>query len=198
MAKNSESRLDRREVTNRLLAGRGDLLVVGGLGGTAWDITAVGDHDLNFPLWGGMGNAAMIGLGLALAQPDRPVVVITGDGEMLMGIGGLATIAVQKPANLSIVVFDNELYGETGRQATHTADGVDLAAMSRGAGIEDSRLVTAMNEVDELAGQIRKSGGTLFAQVKVGPDQGPLVLPPRDGSHLKSRFRRALLGDGIS
>lgn len=194
---NSE-RLYRRDVTQRLLEGRGDLLVVGGLGGTAWDITSAGDHDLNFPLWGGMGNAAMIGLGLAIARPERPVLVITGDGEMLMGLGGLATIGTQQPANLSVVVFDNELYGETGRQATHTGDRTDLAAMAKGAGIEDSRLILTMDEVDQLAATIRNNSGPLFAQVKISGDQGPLVLPPRDGPHLKTRFRRALLGDHVA
>ena len=105
---------------------RGELLVVAGLGSTAWDITAAGDSPLSFPMWGAMGQAAMMGLGLALAQPQRRVLVITGDGEMLMGLGSLATIGVQQPANLSIVVIDNERYGETGMQATHTAHGIDL------------------------------------------------------------------------
>ena len=188
-------RLDRREVTRHLLADRADLLVVGGLGGTAWDITSAGDHDLNFPLWGGMGNAAMIGLGLAIAQPERPVLVVTGDGEMLMGLGGLATIGTAQPGNLSLVVFDNELYGETGRQATHTADRTDLAAMAKGAGIGDSRLVLTMDEIDELSTAVHKKNGPLFAQVKISDDQGPLILPPREGTHLRTRFRRALLGD---
>ncbi|MFC7611971.1 thiamine pyrophosphate-dependent enzyme [Teichococcus aestuarii] len=99
--------------------------MIAGLGAPAWDITAAGDHPRNLPLWGGMGSAASIGLGLALAQPRRPVLVITGDGEMLMGIGTLATIAVARPPNLSIVVLDNEHYGETGMQRTHTGAGVD-------------------------------------------------------------------------
>ena len=122
--------LRRREVAARLLAAPGDLLVVAGLGSTAWDVTAAGDRPLNFPLWGAMGGAAMIGLGLALAQPERRVLVITGDGELLMGLGSLATIAIQRPPNLAIVVFDNERYGETGMQATHTAHGIDLAAVA--------------------------------------------------------------------
>ena len=122
--------LRRRDVVQQLLQDRGELLVVGGLGSTAWDITAAGDSPLNFPLWGAMGNAAMFGLGLALAQPARRVLVLTGDGEMLMGLGSLATIGVQQPRNLSVVVIDNERYGETGMQATHTADGVDLARVA--------------------------------------------------------------------
>ena len=126
--------LRRREVAARLLADAGDLLVVAGLGSTAWDVTAAGDRPLNFPLWGAMGGATMVGLGLALAQPERRVLVITGDGELLMGIGSLATIAVQRPPNLAIVVFDNERYGETGMQATHTAHGVDLAGVAAACG----------------------------------------------------------------
>src|SRR5690349_191546 len=123
--------LHRRDVVRTLLRERKDLLVVAGLGSTAWDITAAGDHDLSFPLWGAMGQAAMIGLGLALAQPKRRVLVITGDGEMLMGLGALATIGVQQPRNLTVVVIDNERYGETGMQRTHTAHGVDMAAAAR-------------------------------------------------------------------
>src|SRR4051794_41882275 len=106
--------LDRRAVVSALLKDRGDAVAIGGLGASTYDIAAAGDHDRNLYLWGAMGGAVMIGLGLALAQPDLPVVVITGDGEMLMGMGSLATVALQKPANLSIVVLDNERYGETG------------------------------------------------------------------------------------
>ena len=113
--------LDRRSVVSSLLAGRKDAIVVGGLGASTYDIAAAGDHARNFYLWGAMGGAVMIGLGLALAQPKLPVVVITGDGEMLMGMGSLATVGLQKPANLTIVVLDNESYGETGGQVSHTA-----------------------------------------------------------------------------
>ena len=89
-------------------------------------LAAAGDDDRNFYLWGAMGGAAMIGLGLALAQPDKRVAVITGDGEMLMGMGALATIGVQQPNNLAVIVFDNGVYGETGMQPSHTQSGVDL------------------------------------------------------------------------
>src|SRR5690606_31916572 len=116
-----EGKLDRREVVKRLLAKRGDTVAVAGLGATAYDLAAVGDHDRNFYLWGAMGGAATIGLGLALAQLDLPVLVVTGDGEMLMGMGSFATIGVHNPPNLTVVVLDNEAYGETGGQATHTA-----------------------------------------------------------------------------
>lgn len=188
------SKLLRRKVVKELLAGRGDALVVGGLGAPAWDITAAGDHELNFPLWGAMGGAAMIGLGLALAQPKRKVLVITGDGEMLMGLGALATIAVQRPRNLSVVVLDNERYGETGMQETHTAHGVELAAMAKAAGIEQAFLVRTQAELARLKQQLYAGAGSLFAQIKIDPEKLPLVLPPRDGALLKNRFRAALLG----
>jgi thiamine pyrophosphate-dependent acetolactate synthase large subunit-like protein len=186
--------LDRRKVVTALLADRGDLLVVAGLGAPAWDATAAGDHPLTFPLWGGMGGAASIGLGLALAQPKRPVLVVTGDGEMLMGLGSLATIGVQRPRNLSVVVLDNEHYGETGMQASHTRFGVDLAAVAKACGFVSASRVTTLAGVTRLRAEIHQAGGPLFAQVKILPDKLPLVLPPRDGAQLKNRFREALLG----
>src|SRR6267378_5746910 len=133
--------LNRREVVASLLEGRGELLVVAGLGAPAWDCTAAGDHPLTFPLWGAMGSACPIGLGLALAQPKRRVLVVTGDGEMLMGLGSLATIGAQRPGNLAVVVLDNERYGETGMQKTHTAYGTDLAAVARACRFADARII---------------------------------------------------------
>jgi thiamine pyrophosphate-dependent acetolactate synthase large subunit-like protein len=191
---NSPKYPDRREVARMLLAERGDLLVVAGLGAPAWDVTAAGDHPLNFPLWGGMGGAAMIGLGLALAQPKRPVLVLTGDGEMLMGLGSLATLGARRPKNLSVVVLDNERYGETGMQASHTAFGVDLAGTAKACGFPATSIITALEPLAKLRADIHRADGPLFAQIKVAPDKLPLVLPPRDGSHLKNRFREALLG----
>ena len=190
--------LHRRDVVGALLAGRGELLVVAGLGSTAWDCTAAGDHPLSFPLWGAMGCAAMTGLGLALAQPQRRVLVITGDGEMLMGLGSLATIAVQQPRNLSVVVIDNERYGETGMQATHTAHGVDLAAMARAAGFASGVLIREAAGVAALRQTIHQAAGPNFAQVKVAAEKIALVLPPREGALLKNRFRIALLGEGAA
>ena len=175
--------LNRREVVAALLKDRKDLLVVAGLGSTAWDVTAAGDAPLSFPMWGAMGQAAMTGLGLALAQPQRRVLVITGDGEMLMGLGALATIGVQQPPNLAIVVIDNERYGETGMQATHTASGVDLAGVAAACGLR----VCAWQA-------IHQQPGPAFAVAKVLAEKIPLVLPPREGALLKARFRRALLG----
>jgi thiamine pyrophosphate-dependent acetolactate synthase large subunit-like protein len=187
-------KLHRRVVVRELLRDRAGLLVIGGLGAPAWDITAAGDVPANLPLWGGMGGAAMMGLGLALAQPARPVLVVTGDGEMLMGVGSLATIAVQRPRNLSIVVLDNEHYGETGMQETHTRHGVDLAGMARAAGIADSRLLRTAEEVTALRDAVHAGAGPLFAQVKVDEQALPLVLPPREASILQTRFREAVLG----
>ncbi len=188
--------LRRREVVSELLKGRGDLLVVAGLGAPAWDITNAGDHELNFPLWGAMGGAAMLGLGLALAQPKKKVLVVTGDGEMLMGIGALATIGAQRPTNLHIVVLDNERYGETGQQETHTGHGVDLAAMAKAAGFARAFQVHSRADVAKLKKRIYAEDGPLLAQVKIDPEKLPLVLPPRDGTYLKNRFRTALLGLG--
>lgn len=187
-------KLDRRELTRVLLEDRGEMAVIAGLGAPAWDITAVGDHPLNLPLWGAMGAAAMIGLGLALAQPNRKVLVITGDGEMLMGIGALATIAVKKPRNLSIVVQDNEHYGETGMQETATKYGVDLVAMAKGAGFPRTMFVTGAEEVPALKAAIHAGDGPFFAVAKIDAGSKKLVLPPRDGSIIQNRMREAILG----
>lgn len=194
--------LHRRDVVNHILHQRGDLLVVAGLGAPAWDVTAAGDHPLSFPLWGAMGGAAMIGLGLALAQPKRKVLVVTGDGEMLMGLGSLAVIGSHKPRNLSIVVLDNEQYGETGMQDTVTASGVDLAGIAKSAGFTMTMSIKTKSELSLLKNQIYKesktTSGPLFAQVKVDPEKLPLVLPPREGAYLKNRFRIALLGTQVA
>ncbi|HUZ62469.1 MAG TPA: thiamine pyrophosphate-dependent enzyme, partial [Acetobacteraceae bacterium] len=166
-------RLRRRGVVKALLRDRGGLLVVAGLGAPAWDITAAGDCPQNLPLWGGMGSAAMIGLGLAIAQPERRVLVITGDGEMLMAVGALATIAVQRPPNLSVVVLDNEHYGETGMQPTHTGRGVDLAGMAAAAGFPRTVKANAAQEVEALRDEIHAGQGPLFAVVKIDAETLP-------------------------
>jgi thiamine pyrophosphate-dependent acetolactate synthase large subunit-like protein len=137
----------------------------------------------------------MLGLGLALAQPSRRVLAITGDGEMLMGLGALATIGAQQPGNLSLVVIDNERFGETGMQATHTAHGVDLAGVARACGFGDARTLTRAEEIGALRAVIHERRGPNFAVVKVLAEKLPLVLPPRDGALLKARFRRAVLGE---
>jgi thiamine pyrophosphate-dependent acetolactate synthase large subunit-like protein len=186
--------LRRRAVVKELLAKRGDVLVVAGLGAAAWDVTAAGDAPLNFPLWGAMGGAVPLGLGLALAQPSRRVLVITGDGEMLMGLGSLATVATQHPPNLAIVVLDNERYGETGMQLTHTAGRADLGAIAAASGIPVCNTVSDPKSFKSIIPQIQKEAGPLFFNIKVRAEDLPLVLPPKDGAYLKDRFRFALLG----
>lgn len=187
--------LRRREVVAALLADRGDMLVVAGLGAPVWDCTAVEDHPLNFPLWGAMGGAAVMGLGLAMAQPGRRVLVITGDGEMLMGLGGLTTIGAQKPENLSIVVCDNERYGETGMQLTHTAGSLDLPAVARAAGFASAAGVRSDNEFKAALPAIRQAPGPGFWSIKIRAEDNAIgAMPPKDGVTLKDRFRSALLG----
>lgn len=194
-AKRGESfPLRRRDVVGKLLSERGDLLVVAGLGASAWDITAAGDHDCNFPLWGAMGGAVMIGLGLAQAQPDRRVLVLTGDGEMLMGVGSLATVAVKQPKNLAIVVLDNERFGETGMQTTHTAARADLAAAAAGLGIESVATVADETGVDAVRDRIHNHQGPSFDVIKIRAENHAFSLPPKDGAYLKDRFRVAVLG----
>jgi len=190
----ASGKLDRRELCRAVLQDRGDMLVIAGLGAPAWDITAVGDCAENLPLWGGMGGAAMIGLGLALAQPKRKVLVITGDGEMLMGLGSLPTIAVAKPDNLAILVQDNEHYGETGMQETATKHGVDLVGMAKAAGFPRTMFVTRPEEVPALRSAIHAGGGPFFALAKIDESSKKLVLPPREGALLQARMREALLG----
>ncbi|MGH6917109.1 MAG: thiamine pyrophosphate-dependent enzyme, partial [Geminicoccaceae bacterium] len=151
-----------------------------------------------FPLWGAMGGAAMLGLGLALARPERRVLVITGDGELLMGLGGLATIAVQRPANLALVVFDNERYGETGMQATHTAHGVDLAAVAAACGFPLTGTLREEAQVEAALPLIRTAPGPILYAAKVRAEPLPFALPPKDGAYLKDRFRHALLGNGTT
>ncbi|HEV7880634.1 thiamine pyrophosphate-dependent enzyme [Bradyrhizobium sp.] len=185
--------LERRAVVASLLAGRKDAIAVGGLGASTYDIAAAGDHDRNFYLWGAMGGAVMIGLGIALAQPTLPVVVITGDGEMLMGMGSLATVGLQKPGNLTIVVLDNEVYGETGGQASHTAATVDLVGIARCCGIADSRTLAIMAEIETFAAQMQDiSSGPRFASVKIDPANLERVLSSRDGAFIVNRIRGAL------
>ena len=186
-------RLERRAAMATLLADRGDdLLVVPGLGSTAWDLAAAGDDDRNFYLWGAMGGAAMIGLGLALAQPKRRVAVVTGDGEMLMGLGSLATIGIQRPRNLAIVVFDNGVYGETGMQPSHTQGGVDLLKVAGACGIDPCLDVRDEAGLADLAGRLKTFSQTLFARVPIEAAEPPRVLPLRDGVALKQRFRAAI------
>ena len=189
----NQGRLERRAAMAALLAGRSDdLLVVPGLGSTTWDAAAAGPNDRDFYLWGAMGGAAMIGLGLALAQPNKRVAVITGDGEMLMGMGSLATIGIQRPGNLAVIVFDNGVYGETGMQPSHTQSGVDLLNIAGACGIGTCLDVRDEAALTDLAARLKGLRETLFARVLIAADDAPRVLPERDGAVLKQRFRAAL------
>ncbi len=186
----SEGTLDRRAVVASLLRDPGDILVVTGLGSATYDAGAAGDRPENFYLWGAMGGAAIMGLGLALAQPSRRVLVLTGDGEMLMGMGALASIAAQQPSNLSVAVLDNGRFGETGAQRSHTAYSTNLAAVAAACGWSNTAEARSMADVEALAPRLRAE--PLFAVVAISPAEVPKFLPPRDGAFLATRFRRAI------
>ncbi|SOE73098.1 Thiamine pyrophosphate enzyme, C-terminal TPP binding domain [Burkholderia sp. OK233] len=184
--------IDRREFVARLLALCPNALVVTGLGSPTYDVFAAGDSDRYFYLWGAMGGSTSIALGLALAQPDRPVLAITGDGEQLMGVGSLATAGVQQPPNLSVVVLDNGHFGETGMQRSHSSLGTKLAQVARACGIEQATEIHSLDGVEALATRINARSGLNFAQVHVKADELPRALPSRDGVFVKNRFRQAL------
>jgi thiamine pyrophosphate-dependent acetolactate synthase large subunit-like protein len=192
-----EVMLERRKAIATLMANRPkDLFVVPGLGSTTYDLASLGEKDTDFYLWGAMGGAAMIGLGLALAKPKLKIAVITGDGEMLMGMGSLATVGVQRPKNLAIIVFDNRRYGETGMQASHTDKGVDLVGVAKSCGIARAYDVDDEAGLKKLAGDLTALNETLFARVHIKADDPPRVLPTKDGVELKNRFRRAVVAAG--
>ena len=184
--------LDRRAAVAALLDRLPDVLVVTGLGSPTYDVHAAGPRPTHFHLWGAMGGAVPLGLGLALAQPDRSVLVVTGDGEQLMGLGSLATVGACAPANLTVVVLDNGHFGETGMQRSHTSHGTDLVAVARGCGITRTHTVTALDQLDELASAVRERAGTTYARVVVGTEETARALPPRDGVANKNSFRAAL------
>ena len=192
MSKNTGKKADRREFVARLLSGLPDALVVTGLGSASYDVFAAGDRDKNYYLWGAMGGSTSLALGLALAQPDKPVVVVTGDGEQLMGIGSLATIAAKQPRNLTIVVLDNGHFGETGMQRSHTSLGTDLVAVAKGFGIADAYSVDSIEACSEIAWRAAARQGTTFVQAFIEANEPPRALPPRDGVYIKNRFRAAL------
>ncbi len=187
------SGLPRRDVVATLLKERGDTLVVTGLGSATYDVHAAGDHDANYYLWGAMGGAALVGLGLAQAQPTRPVLVVTGDGEQLMAFGSLATIAVAKPRNLVIVVIDNHHFGETGMQPSHTGHGIDLARVAGACGFAEAATLRSAAEVEALAATLRAPAqGPRLYVIKVAADNPPRSLPSRDAVYIKTRFRAHL------
>jgi hypothetical protein len=183
--------LRRRAVVKAILAERGGMLVIGGLGSAAWDITDAGDSPLNFPLWGAMGGTVAIALGLAVAQPGRRVLALSGDGDLLMGVGSLATAAVQAPRNLVIVALDNERYGETGMQETATASGVDLTGIARACGFP---LAATIRDEAQPAADPRRAGAVLLHHqgarreaaarpAAQGRHRAQAALPPRAARH---------------
>lgn len=188
--------LHRRELVKELVKGRGkDTLFLSGLGSPCWDLNNAGDVPENFYIWGAMGGAAMIGYGVARVQPDKRVVVLTGDGEMLMGMGAFATIANHPVRNLAIVVLDNGRFGETGGQKTHTAAGVtDLAGIAKASGIATTATITRESEIGKLRELTFQAPGPVVAVVKVQYEKLKFVLPANSGSYLKDRFRNAILG----
>jgi thiamine pyrophosphate-dependent acetolactate synthase large subunit-like protein len=194
MPDRNEHAMDRRKVMAKILGQRGDTLIATGLGSTTYDAGTV-DHPNTFYLWGGMGAAAMLGLGLALAQPKRRVLVLTGDGEMLMGLGALATIGAQRPGNLAVCVIDNEHYSETGMQPTHTHRGVDLAGIARACSFRSSETAHTEAELEKQLPTLFKSDGPIFLDVKVSTQRYPMSSRLRDGVHIKNRFRENLLGE---
>jgi len=185
--------MDRRRAVSTLLDARNDALVVTGLGSPSYDVHAHGDADGNYYLWGAMGGAALTGLGLAQAQENKRVMVITGDGEQLMAFGSLATIAVAHPANLDIIVLDNQHFGETGMQQSHTALGIDLAAVAKASGFAQTDCLYSIEEVETLCTTLQQSaiGPRLFV-LKIEAENLPRSLPPRDATYIKTRFRKHL------
>ncbi|HLU04069.1 MAG TPA: thiamine pyrophosphate-dependent enzyme [Advenella sp.] len=188
----SGRRVERRAFVSQLMQQIPDALVITGLGSPSYDVFAAADRAGNFYLWGAMGGASAMGLGLALAQPDRSVVVVTGDGEQLMGIGSLATIGARQPANLTLVILDNGHYGETGMQRSHASLGTDLVAVAQGFGIKDAFAVDALAEVEKVAARINARDGVALVRVLIDTGELPRALPSRDGVYVKNRFRAEL------
>lgn len=185
--------LKRREVVAELLSGIESELIVTGLGSPVSDVVATKDRPLNFYLLGAMGLSTSVGFGLALAQPGRNVIVVTGDAELMMNPGALANIGVRKPCNLSVVVLDNERFGETGEQTSHTAAGVDIAGIAMASGFAAAETVRTMDRIAAVRQALTARAGPSLAVIKVMPERNPVMMPPKSGVILKSRFRQALL-----
>lgn len=190
----SNPSLNRRAAVARILRDRNDALVITSLGNPTFDVGAAGDCPQNFYLWGAMGGALMVGMGLAQAQPKKRVIVFVGDGEMMMGLGSLATAAVHQVKNLSVIVIDNEHYAETGMQPAHAGRGVDITAVAKATGFNEARTVRTESDLANSIQAIYQTQGPVLVTVKVSTDPTPTSLPPRDGPYLRSRFREALLG----
>ena len=184
--------LDRRQAVPALIGRHQDFLIVTGLAGTSRDIAALTDDGAHtYTMAGAMGGASMIGLGLALARRDRRVLVVTGDGELLMNVGSLATIAVLNPANLSIVCVDNGHYGETGYQKSHTSLGVDLEKIAAAAGIKRTLAIEREPELAAGARLIREGNSASFVLLRVKPTEPPAYKRDLDPATCRNRFRVA-------
>jgi phosphonopyruvate decarboxylase len=191
-ATTQSNKIARRPFMAELLARRDGALIVCGLGSPTWDCFAAGGSPEHLYSWGGMGLAVPTALGVALAQPAKRIVCVTGDGEMLMGIGALGVVADQAPANLGILVLDNESFGETGRQRGLTSGRTDITAVARGFGIPATLTVTESSAVGELADLIFKTPGPVLAVAKIALTEDPWALPEKDGATIAHRFRGAL------
>lgn len=184
--------LHRRDIVSTLLARRpADLLVVSGLGSSTWDVLSVEDHDADFKFMGVMGQAVPFALGLALAKPDKSILAITGDGELLMQLGILATICTQNPTNLRILVLDNEAYAETGGQATATAAGADIAGVATACGFPFA--VCVHEQIEEPGRAFLQAQGPALMVAKVTIEKLPMTIPDSlDGVTAINRFRQAI------
>lgn len=190
------SGLNRRAVVAAILDGRDDVLAVSGLGGAGYDITAArGDHDLNFCMHGAMGGAPLVAMGVAMAQPTRRVISVLGDGDMIMGLSSLTTIAAMKTENLAVVVLDNGHYQETGNQLTAAGLGADLAGVAKACGFRAVKTFGAGDDLGEIAEIALNAAGPVFILVKIDQTLAPSVPKTRDGNYMKIRFRKSLLGE---
>ena len=185
------SRLSRAQGTTLLYGKLQDEVVLGGIGGPTYDLYGAGDRDRNLYTWGSMGMISSMGLGLALARPDLRVIVLDGDGALLMNLGALATIARMAPPNLVHIVWDDEAYETTGRQPTHTASGTDLAAIAAGAGIRQALTVTDTAGFSAALDRALQAPGPWFIAAKVIQEKGT-ARPPRDPLFFKYRFMQAI------
>jgi thiamine pyrophosphate-dependent acetolactate synthase large subunit-like protein len=185
--------LDRREAVPQIVGEHEGVLFVCGLAGTSKDIAALtSDGHHAFTMAGVMGAAVSTGLGLALARPQHRVMVVTGDGELLMNVGSLATAAVMNPPNLSILCVDNGHYGETGFQQSHTSLGVDLAQMAMGAGIVTTRTVQRADEIADGARALREANGTSFVLLRIAPTEPASCKRDMNADACRIRFRQHL------
>ncbi|GGI27604.1 thiamine pyrophosphate-binding protein (plasmid) [Bradyrhizobium sp. CCBAU 53351] len=185
--------LDRREAVPALVGGHKEFLFIAGLAGTARDVTSlVNDGPSAYGLGGAMGAATMMGLGLALARPDRTVIAFCGDGELLMNVGSLATIGVRNPPNLRIVCVDNGHYGETGYQRSHTSLGVDLEKIAVGSGIRRTLTIGTAAELPKGSKLLRESEDAVFILMRVKPTDPPKFKRTLDPAVCRVRFKAAL------